>query len=52
MQSKKQNLEKGRRASLAVYMAVVTVVSLYAGLAIKRDPPLKAITIRYCYRGD
>lgn len=32
MQSKKQNLEKNRRASLAVYMIVVTVASLYAGL--------------------
>lgn len=32
MQSKKQNLEKSRRTSLAVYMAVVTVASLYVGL--------------------
>ena len=32
MQSKKQNLEKSRRVSLAVYMVIVVVVSLYAGL--------------------
>ena len=32
MQSKKQNLEKSRRTSLAVYMAVITLASLYAGL--------------------
>ncbi len=32
MRSKKQNLEKSRRASLVVYMIIVMVVSLYAGL--------------------
>ena len=32
MQSKKRNLEKSRRASLAVYMTVITLASLYAGL--------------------
>lgn len=32
MQSKKQNLEKNRRTSLAVYMTVITLASLYAGL--------------------
>ncbi len=32
MQSKKQNLEKSRRASLAVYMTIVMLMSLYAGL--------------------
>lgn len=32
MHSKKRNLEKSRRASLAVYMTVITLASLYAGL--------------------
>ena len=32
MQSKKQNLEKSRRASLAVYMTIVMLMSLYARL--------------------
>lgn len=32
MQSRKQNLEKNRRTSLAIYMVIVTVVCLYAGL--------------------
>ncbi|MBR4059553.1 MAG: type IV secretory system conjugative DNA transfer family protein [Lachnospiraceae bacterium] len=32
MQSKKQNLEKSRRVSLVVYMTIVMVMSLYAGL--------------------
>lgn len=32
MQSRKQNLEKNRRTSLAIYMVIITVVCLYAGL--------------------
>ena len=32
MQSKKQNLEKNRRTSLGIYMVIVMMVSLYAGL--------------------
>lgn len=32
MQSKKQNLEKSRRVSLAIYMIIVMVMSLYTGL--------------------
>ena len=32
MQSRKQNLEKNRKVSLTIYMAVITAVCLYAGL--------------------
>ena len=32
MQSRKQNLEKNRKVSLTIYMVVITVVCLYAGL--------------------
>lgn len=32
MQSRQQNLEKNRRTSLAIYMVIITVVCLYAGL--------------------
>lgn len=36
MQSRKQNLEKNRRVSLAIYMAIVTGVCLYAGLHLTK----------------
>lgn len=32
MQSRKQNLEKNRRITLAIDMGIVTVLSLYGGL--------------------